>query len=316
MIPTETLLIVRAVAHFRNFTAAAKHLNKVPSAISYTVRKLEDNLGVQLFIRDNKRVELTRAGEHFIANTEKLLQELDALEKSTQQMASGWESELHIALDNIVNHGRMYDLIEAFQQVRPQTDLIINTEVYNGSWDALYHGRCQLVIGAPKDIPEAIIKQGDCAWLSMGKLTWDFVVAPTHPLAQYDTALTMENIAKYRSICIQDTSRFFRHGYNLFLEGQEMLVVPNFRVAIECLTRGLGATILPSHFAEPYIKKGLLVRKEVIDLNYNDSCLLAWNTKNMGQGLKWILSWLGCGEQLNQKWLQADSHASLGFHVP
>ena len=161
MIPTETLLIV---LRWRIFVILLRQqsINKVPSAISYTVRKLEDSLDVQLFIRDNKRVELTRAGEHFIANTEKLLQELDALEKSTQQMASGWEGELHIALDNIVNHGRMYNLIAAFQAVRPQTDLIINTEVYNGAWDALYLGRCQLVIGAPKRFPMQLLSKGIC----------------------------------------------------------------------------------------------------------------------------------------------------------
>ena len=316
MIPTETLEIVRAVAHFRNFTAAAKHLHKVPSAISYTVRKLEDRLDVQLFLRDSKRVELTPAGEHFIKHTDTLLKSLEELESSTRQMASGWEQELNIALDNIVNQGKIYDLISDLQQVRPETDLTINTEVYNGSWDALYHGRCQLVIGAPIAIPDTIRGNDRFAWRSMGELSWDFVVAPDHPLAQVNEPLSLELLKEYRSICIQDTSRVFSKGYNLLLDNQKVLMVPSFRSAIECLLRGHGITILPSHFVQPYIEQELLIRKQVPELQYNDGCLLAWNQEHMGHGLKWVLDWLGAEDWLNKVWLQHDASRPIGYHVP
>lgn len=316
MIPTETLQIVRAVAHFRNFTAAAKHLHKVPSAISYTVRKLEDRLGVQLFLRDSKRVELTPAGEHFMEHTDKLLASLEELENSTRQMASGWEQEIRIALDNIVNQGKIYDLIHDLQEVRPETDLVVNTEVFNGSWDALYHGRCQVVLGAPKDIPENIKSSGRFAWRSMGTMSWDYVVSPDHPLADIQGPLSLEALEPYRSICIQDTSRFFRQGYNLLLENQKVLMMPSFRATIECLLKGLGGTILPSHFAKPYIEQELLIKKDVPDIEFNDSCLLAWNQENMGAGLKWILDWLGSEEWMNKVWLQYDSSKPAGYHVP
>ncbi|WP_257294876.1 LysR substrate-binding domain-containing protein [Endozoicomonas sp. YOMI1] len=126
----------------------------------------------------------------------------------------------------------------------------------------------------------------------------------------------MAELQEHRSICIQDTSRFYRHGYNLLLENQQVLLVPSFRAAIECLLRGLGATILPNHFARPYIEAGLLVRKEVPELHYNDGCLLAWNQENMGQGLKWVLDWLGSETWLNKVWLQYDEQMPMGYHVP
>ena len=316
MIPTDSLEIVRAVAHFRNFTAAAKHLHKVPSAISYTVRKLEERLDVQLFLRDSKRVELTPAGRHFIEHTDRLLQELETLEKSTRQMATGWEQELRIALDNVVNQGMVYDLVRDVQAVRPDMNLIINTEVYNGSWDALFHNRCQVVIGAPKAIPDNIQASDRFEWKSMGCLGWNFVVAPEHPLAKVDEPLNQDLIRRHRSICIQDTSRVFQHGYNLLLEGQNALTVPSFHMAIECLMKGLGSTILPEHFARPYIESGKLVRCEVVDIPMSDSCFLAWNRESMGKGLKWVLEWLGEEAWLNQVWLQHDLKKPAGYHVP
>lgn len=316
MIPTETLEIVCTVAHFRNFTAAAKHLHKVPSAISYTVRKLEDRLGVQLFLRDSKRVKLTPAGEHFIKHTDSLLKTLKELEKSTRQMASGWEKKLHIALDNVVNQGKVYDLIHKLQQVRPETELVVTSEVYNGSWDALFHGRCQLVIGAPIRIPDTVQGNEQFAWRAMGPLHWDFVVSPDHPLANVEGALSLDMLKGFRSICIQDTSRVFSKGYNLLLDNQQVLIVPSFRAAIECLLQGLGVTILPRHFVQPYIEAGTLVKKQVDELQYNDGCLLAWNQENIGNGLKWVLDWLGSEAQLNRVWLQHDSQRPTGYHIP
>lgn len=316
MIPTDSLEIVRAVAHFRNFTAAAKHLHKVPSAISYTVRKLEERLDVQLFLRDSKRVELTPAGEHFIKYTDRLLLELEELEMSTRQMATGWEQELRIALDNVVNQGMVYDLVRDFQEVRPETNLIINTEVHNGSWDALFHNRCQLVLGAPKIIPDNILANDRFEWKPMGSLNWDFVVSPDHPLAVISEALTQDIIREHTSICIQDTSRVFQHGYNLLLDDQQVLTVPSFRMAIECLIKGLGSTILPSHFAKPYIDAGQLVRCDVMDIPMSDSCYLAWNKENMGNGLKLVLEWLGEEDWLNKIWLNHDTTKPAGYHVP
>ena len=316
MIPTESLEIVRTVAHFRNFTAAAKHLHKVPSAISYTVRKLEERLDVQLFLRDSKRVELTPAGKHFINHTDRLLLELEELEKTTRQMVSGWEQELRIALDNVVNQGVIYNLVRDLQEIRPETNLIVNTEVYNGSWDALFHNRCQLVLGAPKTIPDNILSNDRFAWKSMGNLSWDFVVSPDHSLANIDEPLTQDMIRKHTSICIQDTSRVFQHGYNLLLDEQKLLTVPSFRMAIECLVKGLGSTILPGHFAKPYIEQGQLVRCDVVDIPMNDSCYLAWNKENMGNGLKWALEWLGEEDWLNKIWLQYDNNKPAGYHVP
>ncbi|MRI31397.1 LysR family transcriptional regulator [Endozoicomonas sp. OPT23] len=315
MIPTESLEIVRAVAHFRNFTAAAKHLHKVPSAISYTVRKLEERLDVQLFLRDSKRVELTPAGEHFIKHTGQLLADLEELENTTKQLASGWEHEIKIALDNVVNQGMVYDLIRDLQAIRPETHLTINTEVYNGSWDALFHNRCQMVIGAPKQIPDNILSSDRFEWKSMGELNWDLVMAPDHPLAKVDSPINEEMLREYSSICIQDTSRVFRQGYNLLLEDQNLLLMPSFRMAIECLLKGLGVTLLPSHFAQPYIEQELLVRKDV-DIPMNDSCYLAWNRETMGNGVRWVIDWLGEENWLNKVWLQHDSNKPMGYHIP
>jgi len=61
-----SLDVVDAVARHGSFSAAAQELHRVPSAISYTVRQIEEWLAVPLFIRRHRDVELTPAGRLFI----------------------------------------------------------------------------------------------------------------------------------------------------------------------------------------------------------------------------------------------------------
>nr|WP_249940797.1 LysR family transcriptional regulator [Escherichia coli] len=61
-ISDETIRIIHLVARHQNITTAAEQLNKVPSTISYTLKKAEETLGVELFIRKGRYIELSPAG--------------------------------------------------------------------------------------------------------------------------------------------------------------------------------------------------------------------------------------------------------------
>lgn len=60
-ISDETLRVIHLVARHQSITTAAEQLNKVPSAISYTIKKAEESLGVELFIRKGRYIELSPA---------------------------------------------------------------------------------------------------------------------------------------------------------------------------------------------------------------------------------------------------------------
>ncbi|MCZ5119445.1 LysR family transcriptional regulator [Escherichia coli] len=68
-ISDETLRVIHLVARHQSITTAAEQLNKVPSAISYTIKKAEESLGVELFIRKGRYIELSPAGSYFIEHS-------------------------------------------------------------------------------------------------------------------------------------------------------------------------------------------------------------------------------------------------------
>ncbi len=303
MIQTEALQIIQTVAHFGSFATAARHLHKVPSAISYTVRKVEEQLDVQLFFRDSRKVKLTPAGEHFVAGADKVLNQLHKLADSTCQVATGVESELHIVVDNIVNQGGIHSLVAAFKEKFPDVTLYITPEVYIGCWDALYHDRCQLAIGAPITIPEEIECNNQFEWRTMGHLDWHLVMSPDHPLAEdLETPLSTNDLADYTTIVVLDTSRVLHHGGDSLANYGRKMIVPDFRQALACAKQGIGVTMAPAHFTNHFMKDGRLVTRP-IPLTYNRECLIAWNREHIGAGLQWCLDWLGNEKTLTDLWL-------------
>ena len=93
----EAIAAVDAIARHGSFSRAAVELNKVPSALSYTVTQLEERLGVVLFDRSERRTRLTAAGSDFLADGRWLLEVAGDVERRLAQRLTGWEAEVRLA---------------------------------------------------------------------------------------------------------------------------------------------------------------------------------------------------------------------------
>ena len=109
----DALFTVDAIARRGSFSAAAKELFRVPSTISYTVTKLEEDLGVQLFDRFGPRVALTLAGAELLKEGRYLLKAAGDLERRVRRVASGWETEITIAIDSMLSPGGLCLMLHA-----------------------------------------------------------------------------------------------------------------------------------------------------------------------------------------------------------
>ena len=89
-ITLDALRAIEAIHKQGSFAAAAKVLFKVPSALTYTVAKLESDLSVALFDRSKKRAVLTSAGKLVLEQGHQLLLATLALENAVQQLETGW----------------------------------------------------------------------------------------------------------------------------------------------------------------------------------------------------------------------------------
>ncbi|MFA0439636.1 LysR family transcriptional regulator [Vibrio sp. 10N.286.49.C2] len=294
-----SLEMLDMIARLGSFSAAAVALHKVPSAISYSVRQIEQEIGTPLFRRLPRRVELTPAGEVFIAEARRLLRQMDELTHHTRRAASGWQKRLKLTLDNIVKVDKLSELIEDFYAEFESAELQINMEVYNGSWEAISEQRADIVIGATSAIPVG----GEYGVRPMGDLTWALVMAPNHPCAMA-THLDEEFASQFPAICLDDTSRVLPKRHTRHSDRQRRLLLPNWYSAIECLKNGVGIGYMPRHIAVPLINEGLLVERVITGDSIDSQCCLVWRKDESNKLIQWMLDYLGSSSQLHSDWLK------------
>lgn len=300
MLSEHSLQLIDTVAQVGSFTAAANKLHKVPSAVSYAVKQIEDQLGVILFERHHRSVSLTPAGIHFVKEARAILSQMEITKRDTQRIANGWQPALSIALDNIVRADRISVLIADFYRHFTDVELMIRIEVFNGVWEALATGRCDIAIGATTAIPVGGVYQ----YKDMGEIEWAFLVSKNHPLADIDRPLTDDELRPYPSVCLEDTSREIPKRMTWLLDNQRRLVVPDWIRAINCFIEGLGIGYMPTHLASPFIRTGALVEKQLELPRANSPCCLAWNHDKMSPALAWVLEYLGDTDKLHSEWLE------------
>ncbi|PSW21301.1 LysR family transcriptional regulator [Photobacterium sanctipauli] len=294
------LQVIDVVARRGSFSAAAEELHKVPSAISYTVRVIEERLAVELFVRLHRQVKLTPAGEYFVEEARGLLKQMEQLRQQTQRVANGWQQSVSVALDTVVRESRVNTMVRDFYRHFPDIELHLTMEVFNGVWDALSDGRADIAIGATAAIP--VIGQFD--YRDMGVLEWKFVVSPEHPLAKCDYPIPAEELANYPAICLEDTSRVLPKRVTWLMDNQRRIMVPNWHSAMQCLKSGLGISVVPEHMALPRIAAGELVEKTLVHKPAVSPCCLAWNKESENPAISWLLNYLGDSEQLHREWMR------------
>ena len=287
-ISNETLRVIRIVAKHRNLSVAADELNKVPSAISYTVRKLEETMGVLLFERQGRNIILTAAGEYFINHSKSILDEFDALKRNTVLVHEGIERELSIVVNNLAPRAAIADFAVAFEREFPATRLNLCIGVYNGCWEALYDGRADLTIAAPHAVPssEGILSR------IIGSLEWDFVVGNAHPLAQVTTPMQSNELRRYTAICTKDTAVNFPPQQAWLLEGQKSMFVPDYEMAMELIARNIGVGYLPHHLCQPLLDSGKLIKKPMKEHKHPTRLFIAHRDQTLGKTRQWCLDYL------------------------
>ena len=292
------LEVVDAVARGGSFSAAAQELHRVPSAISYTVRQLENWLAVPLFERLHREVVLTPAGEHFVREGRSVIKKMLATRRQCQQLANGWRGQLSIAVDRIAKPQRTRQLVKDFYRHFPDMELIISYEVFNGVWDALADGRVEVAIGATQALPVG----GRFAFRDMGTLNWRSVVAPDHPLTQA-SQIDDDTLRSWPSLVLEDTSRALPRRMTWTLDNQRRLVVPEWQTGLDCVQAGLCVAMVPGHLARPLLDSGELVEL-TLPVAFPDSpCCVSWAEDRASPATGWLLSYLGDAQTLNQEWL-------------
>lgn len=278
----EALEIVETIDRQGSFAAAAERLHKVPSTISYAVSKLEEQLGLALFVRNGPRVTLTPAGREMLKEGRWLLEAARQLESRMRQIATGFEAEVRFVHDSLIPTSAFNPDISAFEDLNCGTRLRIGSETLTGVWETLREGRADFIVAAGEGPPGGGYKA-----VAVGSLDFAFCVTPTHPLVRLGRPLTRSDLLEHTAIVVGDGARASADRTVGLLLGQRRITVPNMLAKIAAQTAGLGHGFLPRACVRADLEQGVLVELQVEAPRPPETFWLAWRTEHVGEALKW-----------------------------
>jgi DNA-binding transcriptional LysR family regulator len=294
----DALVMMDTIARTGSFAAAARELGKVPSALTYSVRQLEEALDVLLFDRSSRQAQLTAAGQELLLEGRRLLQEMAAVANRVRRVAGGWEAALAISVDDVLSVPTMFELVQAFYEACPgpeerheggpaATRLRLRNDVLAGTWEALVTGQVDLAIGVSGEHANP----GGIELRPLGEIGFVFCVAPHHPLAALPEPLADAELVAHRAVAVADTAQRLAPLTVNLLPGQDVLTVPHMRAKLEAQLRGLGCGFLPEPLARAHVEAGHLVRKATTRAPLVGRLHYAWRAERGAAGLGRALRW-------------------------
>lgn len=299
----EALRVMDAIERRGSFAAAAEELGRVPSALSYTMQKLEEELDVVLFDRSGHRTKFTNVGRLLLEQGRDLLQAAEKLASNVETLARGWEPRLTIVTEALIPSEYLFPLVEKLA-AKAATQLSILTEVLAGAWEKLDEGQADIVIAPAMHLRSSSEINSRVIYKQMNV----FVAVPTHPIHKEPNPLADDTRIRYRGIAMADTARQRPMLTVRLLDKQQRLTVSSLQDKYKALLSGLGFATMPWHLIRGDVEHG---RLKVIGNDYSPDMdiVMAWRRDTMGEAKSWALRVI---PRLLANGLAADKSVVLG----
>lgn len=237
-----------------NFSAAARKLRRVQSAVSTSMANLEAQLGLTLWDRSTKIARLTSDGQAVLARAERVVAEMDALRAFTSSLVRGVEAKVSLCVDALFPVESLVEACAEFAVTYPSVDLRVDTQTMSAVSDRVVSGSATLGIVTPLGVRPGL--EGRALGAAIRMLP---VAAESHPLATTKGPIPTFRFAEHVQIVLSE--RPVDEG----VPDQAVLSKRTWRVADlatkhAMLRRGLGWGNLPAHVAAKDLARGRLVR--------------------------------------------------------
>ena len=174
------LRTIKAIHDTGGLARAADSLNITQSALSHQIKGIEDQAGVELFVRRSKPLKLSAAGMKMLAAAERILPQVAALEAEFAGLVKGRAGRLHIAIECHACFEWLFPVLEQFRKAWPDVDVDIRPGLAFDAMPALRKEEVDLVVSSdPEDLPET-------DFTALFDYSPVFVASANHPLAAKD----------------------------------------------------------------------------------------------------------------------------------
>lgn len=250
---------VLALAEYGSFIAAAAFLKTSQPALTRTIKRVEDVLGVRLFDRSTRRVAITTAGKEFVAVAERMLNDLRISVSSMREIGQEQRGRVIVSSIMSVASGLLPAIVAEYRDSRPGIEIVLREGVHGTVLDDLRSGAADLGATYVDDVPDFLEAK------RMSREVFDVILPRTHPLAKATKprSVTLAELARFPLVSLPYESRTRRivdgaasaAGYTL----RHVATVTQFATMMSFVRAGVGIAIVPSGAIAGLLGKDLAV---------------------------------------------------------
>ncbi|WED42738.1 LysR family transcriptional regulator [Legionella cardiaca] len=227
--------VLQTVVDEGSFAKAALKLHKSQSSISYTIRKLQDMLGLTLFSIAGRKAVLTEHGQRILNLSRQITRIAKSVENAAHNLSLNYEQYLRLAIDEIFPPGILLKVLQQFGCNNQHTRLIINHGLLSGPGELLLNGNAELAIVSR--IPEGYLGE---KLLDIQSLPYAHIDSPLHA-----KELSLEDLHDERYIIAQDSGTKNKRNEG-WLGSEFHWKVSSMEMKIQCVAQGIGFSWLPT----------------------------------------------------------------------
>lgn len=246
------LAVVQQVDKQGSLTAAAAVLHVTQSALSHTMRKLEQQLGTEIWRREGRRLQLTQAGQYLLAVANRVLPQLDLAEERLGQFAQGERGSLRIGMECHPCYQWLLKIVSPYLSAWPDVDVDVKQKFQFGGIGALFGYEIDLLV-----TPDPLYKPG-LKFEPVFDYEQVLVVNKAHALANVDYAkpkdLDREILISYPV----DIDRLDIYNQFLLPAGiapRRHKTIETTDIMMQMVASGRGVAALPRWLVEEYAEK-------------------------------------------------------------
>jgi LysR family transcriptional regulator, regulator for metE and metH len=246
------LAIVQAVDKHGSLTAAAEVLHLTQSALSHSMKKLEQQLGADIWLREGRSLRLTQAGQYLLAVANRVLPQLALAEERLGQYAQGERGALRIGMECHPCYQWLLKVVSPYLAGWPDVDVDVKQKFQFGGIGALFGYEIDLLV-----TPDPLYKPG-LRFEPVFDYEQVLVVNREHPLANADYVrpeqLTQEVLVTYPV----ETDRLDIYNQFLMPAGvtpRRHKVIETTDIMLQMVASGRGVAALPRWLVEEYADK-------------------------------------------------------------
>lgn len=265
-----------AVAERLHFGRAAEALHISQPPLSRAIRALEDELGVALFARTRRKVELTPEGEHLLEETRRLTGHLERTVHELRAMASGKHARLRIGFVSLADYGGVLpELLKQYKAAYAAVRLSLREMLSPDQAAALHAGELDFGLLLPPVAGAARLEH-----IVVQRESFVVALAARHPLARSRRPLRMRELAGEPFVMIprQIAPRLYDIVAELAAQAGMSLNVAQeaiqMQTVVSLVSSGLGAAVVPASVAN--LGRRGVVYRELADRHPRLDVWLAW----------------------------------------